>query len=330
MKTYLFVFFTLVFFSCSNSSNEPLPITIKPSTVTQLEYPLNTGNSGDKVTSLLGYGYDATGFCDSTSGRAKILDLSLLEFLSDGMSTAYPTLISANNFSELTKKLSNSEVPQVSFSGFALSAHLKSLAKLAFHTDSINSKFSFSYYSYTYVSPRFTIPMYTDLQKALSLNFQNDINLLTSQQLVSKYGTHVLTSVILGEKYEVLYSAETQDAIQAEHGLYQRMKEFMGGTPGIYESDYEAKSYNNNERMIYNSIGGNKKMCGIINPTDYNPKKLYIDIISSISRSTNYKFMEIGTDNDLIPLYDLIKDPTKKLELKNYIKQYIASKTDMK
>jgi hypothetical protein len=330
MKTYLLVFLTFVFFSCSNRSNEPPSISIKPSTLAQLEYPSNTGNSGDKVTSLLGYGYDATGFCDSTSARAKIIYLSSLEFLSEGINTGYPTLISANNFSELTKKLSNSEIPQVSFSGYALSAHLKSLAKLAFHTDSIDSKFAFSYYSMTCVSPRYRIPFYSDLQNALTLNFQNDINLLTSQQLVSKYGTHVLTSVILGEKYEVLYSAETQDATQAEHGLYQRMKEFMGGTTGIYVSDYEVKSNNINERMIYNSIGGNKKMCGIINPTDYNPDKLYIDIISSISGSLNYQFMEIGTDNDLIPLYDLIKDPTKKLELKNYIEQYIDSKTDMK
>ena len=328
MKTYLLVFLTFVFFSCSNRSNEPLPISIKPSTLTQLEYPSNTGNSGDKVTSLLGYGYDATGFCDSTSARAKILDLSSLEFLSEKLNTANSILISANNFSELTKKLSSTEIYIQPFSGTALSAHLKSLAKLAFHTDSIDSKFAFSYYAKTVVSPRFRIPFYSDIQNALTLNFQNDINLLTSQQLVSKYGTHVLTSVILGEKYEVLYSAETQDATQAEQGLCQRMKEFLGDTLGINMSDYVSKY--TNERMIYNSIGGNKKMCGIINPTDYNPNKLFIDINSSIYRSSNLQFMEIGTDNDLIPLYDLIKDPTKKLELKNYIEQYIASKTDMK
>jgi len=329
MKTYLFVFLAFVFFSC-NDTTEQLSDTIIPSsTVVQLDYPSNTGNSGDKVTSLLGYGYDATGFCDSTSARAKIIDISSIEFLSEGMNSAYPTLFSANNFSELTNKLSNSEFPQVIFSGYALSSHLKSLVKLAFKTDSIDSKFAFSYYSLTVIRPRFRIPFYADFKNALSLNFQNDINSLTPQQLVSKYGTHVLTSVILGEKYEVLYSAETNDAKEAEHGLYQRMKQFMGGIMGIYMGDYETKSTNINEKMIYNSIGGNKKMCGIITPTDNNPDKLFVDIKSSINGSSNLQFMEIGK-TDLIPLYDLIKDPTKKLELKNYIEHYIASKTDMK
>jgi len=330
MKTYFLFFLVFLFFSCSDSTTEKLSDAIIPNaTVTQLEYPTNTGNSGDKATSLLGYGYDATGFCDSTSGRAKIIDLSSINFISEGMNTSYPTLISGSNFSELTKKISNTENNQIPFSGYALSGHLKSLAKLAFHTDSIDSNFAFSYYSVTVVSPRFRIPYYSDLQKALSLNFQNDIHLLTSQQLVSKYGTHVLTSVILGEKFEVLYSAETNDPIQAEHGLYQRIKQFMGGTWGIYVSDYETKSNNTNEKMIYNSIGGNKKMCGIINPTDYNPDKLFVDIYSSIKGSSNLQFLEIGKD-DLIPLYDLINDPAKKLELKSYIEQYIASKTDMK
>jgi len=32
----------------------------------------------------------------------------------------------------------------------------------------------------------------------------------------------------------------------------------------------------------------------------------------------------------MVPFYVLIKDPVKKLELKKYIEQYIASKTDMK
>lgn len=328
MKAYLYVVLVFVFFSCNNGTIEQLSDTIIPiSTVTQLEYPSNTGNSGDKETSLLGYGYDATGFCDSTSARAKILNLSSLEFLSEKLNTTYSTLISANNFSELTRKLANSEVPQVTFSAYALSAHLKSLAKLAFHTDSIDSKFAFSYYSKTVVSPEFRIPFYSDIQNALTLNFQNDINLLTSQQLVSKYGTHVLTSIILGEKYEVLYSADIHNAINAEQGLCQRMKQFLGDTLGIIMRDYVSKY--TNERMIYNSIGGNKKMCGIINPTDYNPDKLFIDINSSIYRSSNLQFLDIGQD-DLIPLYDLIKDPVKKLELKNYIENYITSKTDMK
>ena len=329
MKSSLFFILTLVLFSCSNKSNEPLPVLIKPSTVSQLEYPSTGGNSGDKVTSLLGYGYDSTGFCDSTSGRAKILDLSLLDINSDKINSTIPTFFSANNFNELTTKLSNSEIPQESFSSQALSAHLKSLVKLAYHTDSIDSKYAFSYYSITFVSPRFGIKMFSDLQKALSKDFQDDINLLTPQQLVAKYGTHVLTQVILGKKFEVLYSTESKDAIQAEHGLYQRMKQFMGVMPYIYVENYENKSKNINEKMIYNNIGGNKKMCGIINTTDNNPDKLFVDMISAINETSNLQFIEIGK-NDLIPLSDLIKDPNKKQEIKIYIEQYTASKSDMK
>ena len=83
------------------------------------------------------------------------------------MNTTYPTLISANNFSELTKKISNSEAPQVIFSGYAFSSHLKSLAKLAYKTDSIDSKFAFSYYSMTVLSPVFRIPYYSDISERI-------------------------------------------------------------------------------------------------------------------------------------------------------------------
>ena len=70
---HLFMVLPLValFVSCESAIDEKeLPQV--SSSLEEFKYPLGTGSSGDGVYGLLGYGYDATGFCDTVSVKAKV------------------------------------------------------------------------------------------------------------------------------------------------------------------------------------------------------------------------------------------------------------------
>lgn len=327
MKNYLLYLLIPVFFISCNNGNDPLPTDKKlsESTLTRLEYSNGVKISGDDSTSFLGYGYDATGLCDSISVRGKVLDMSLISCQLAHANTAFSKMISANNFSELSLKVLNSNV--TAESGIALSSHLRSLLKLAYKTDLMDSKYSFAYYSCNAISPHFYFyASYTEMEKAFCPVFKQDIVSLSAQELVSKYGTHILTNIFLGKRFEVLYRCESPSYIDAEHGLYKRMQQFCGGIFGIYASEYEKPLLNSNEQMIYNTVGLNPKQCGVIQTTDNNSDSIALNIYSSFNADLNYNFVSVG-ENGLTPLYDLISDPLKKQEMKTYIETYIASKS---
>ena len=133
MKAYYLLFLTLFFVSCKNGvvdNNEP---EISKSTLVELQYKTGTGNSSTEVNSLLGYGYDAKGFCDTVSARGKILDLSGLDnnILKGNPSTFYPFLISGGNLADFALKIKNEEF--TNYSSIAFNAHIKALYKLAFN-----------------------------------------------------------------------------------------------------------------------------------------------------------------------------------------------------
>jgi hypothetical protein len=107
------------------------------------------------------------------------------------------------------------------------------------------------------------------------------------------------------------------------------MKEFFVGSPGIIygNSEINTNKYNK-EQLIFNTTGGDNKLCGLINITDNNSLNISIDInkwVNTISKSNS---VFIGfKQSDAIFLYDLLNEGTKKEELKLYINQYIASKS---
>jgi len=212
----------------------------------------------------------------------------------------------------------------------AISSHFKSLLKLANNTDSIDPKYSVAYYSCNAIGSHFYYYCSNDeFQKALNEDFKKDLISLSSKELIAKYGTHILTNIYLGKKFEVLYRYESPSSTDAEHGLYKRLKKFCGGVFGRYISDYEQPLSSSNEQMIYNTIGLNPKQCGVVKTTDNNPDKLVIDIYPSFGTDINYQFVGIGK-NGLTPLYELISDSAKKQEVKAYIETYIAGKSDVK
>jgi len=65
-------------------------------------------------------------------------------------------------------------------------------------------------------------------------------------------------------------------------------------------------------------------MCGLINATDNNPDNIHKNIYAAFGDNIDIQFMQIGEDG-LLPLYEVIKDSTKKQELKKHIEKYMSA-----
>lgn len=334
-KHYYLLLLLPFFFSCSDQNSNPelqsSPDTsLLPSTSISFLYPTGTGTSGETKNGLLGYGYDATGFCDTISVRAKVFEsLPGGDIYFGNPSTVSPTIVNGNSFTELINKIN---LPySITGSGTALTFHLKSLLKLAYNSDSIAPDYAYTYYAMTYYNSHNTYHYGSDSQQYLSSEFKSDVVAFTPKELVSKYGTHVLMDVYSGTKFEVLYRCKFADyhsGSDCEELFYNRMNEYIGGTPGIVNYNKPTTKFSQtDEQLIYNSQGSRIKLCGLIHATDNNSDSIRLNINSLFSdKNIKTQFILIGTDG-ILPLYELINDETKKLAIKAYIERYMSGKT---
>lgn len=329
MKKYHLLFVLLLLFSCKKEIE-----SIEASSLTNLIYTTNTGNSGSTTSSLVGFGFDFTGYSDSTSGRSQIIDLVLLQdrIYNDYSTSTSPMIVSAQNLEKLLKNQLSDFMDN--------SYHVISLLKLARLPESVYTKNAFSYYSWTAYTKRYSLnASITDLQNSLLPKFKLDLETLSPKELVSKYGTHLLKQVYLGAKYEAIYLTETTNPIATDDfylfentGIYKRMKDFFIGSPGIIIGNSEINSNKyNKEQIIFNTTGGDNKLCGLINITDNNSLNISVDIDKWANTISQSNSVFIGfKQSDAIFLYDLLNESSKKEELKVYINQYIASKSQFK
>lgn len=324
-KLYLLLLFSL-FLSCNkkqaDTENTPDNENLESSLIV-LEYPSGYGHSGDSLTNVLGYGFDATGLIDTLSVKAKVLNLANKDHLEVGhVNTAGPgIIISGFDFNNLIEYYNYTEEPKILFE-----SHLKSLLKLANESDSINYQCAYAYYCIKILHSFFVYYINTyDINSEITPEFSNDLNSFTAEQIVKKYGTHVLKDIFTGTKFEVLYKCKIKnfDHTEVEGGLCKRMNEFFGGTPYLIPSDEIINYSQSSEQLIYNSLGSKVKLCGLINATDNNPNGIFIHFTSLFNDNIKYQFIKVAKDG-LIPLYDLISDPVKKQEVKTFIESYVS------
>jgi len=328
-KNYcLLLLLVIILASCKN--NEPvLDLPIPPTTSTELTYPLGIGSSGDTINGLIGYGYDATGFCDTISVRAKVLENLSIGDLSIGKpSTTFPTLVSGSDYAHFLVSINNPYF--VNEYGAMLASHLRSLLKLATKSDTIDSKSAYVYYAITYYNSHRGYFYGPDTKNYLTSDFKRDVLALSANELVAKYGTHVLTNVFGGTKFEVLYRFKSDNYFNedvAREYFQARMKENIGGIPFYIKTDIAAVTtkIKTDEQFIYNSIGSRKKLCGMVTSTDSNPDSIKVDINPVFNKSyIKPQFIAIGEDG-ILPIYELISDETKKQEVKAYIEKYMTT-----
>ncbi|RZK37055.1 MAG: hypothetical protein EOO90_26140 [Pedobacter sp.] len=283
---------------------------------------------GSAPYNFIGYGYDITDrYNDERSVRASIIDIPAFvaiyptRFEIDPSSKAYDVNRSAIDAEDLARKLSND---------FTLTSGLgvfRNTIKDAFtyssHYNPLNREYIYGYYSRVIQQKR--IKMNYNLNNYfLSVIFLNDVKVMSAAELVKKYGTHVLTDIRLGAKFNVIYQAVAKgldrEKISGAGLRYAINKGFGIFTADLDPIDLSALNANQNALIYYEATGGDLSkltMGSYIKMPFFSIKDWQLT-----TTEDKAKFISIDKDG-LISLEELIADVPKKTEVKEYIRKYI-------
>jgi len=290
----------------------------------------NIAYSGDKKYDVLGHGYDVTDrFAEKESTRFQVIDIE--KFVAQDPGSYLPKLgvvdyydyTFGENGSSYSKRLSQKYSASLDVFGL-----FKGELNLSFAgKDSSSSKYIYA--SARKIIEQKSMQIFSTVnnirENYLTDKFKSDLSSLSAQQLIAKYGTHVLTDITLGARFDFNYQSQTNSSKREEAskaGLkYNGLLSIANVTADIEVNKVEANS-NFNQTVHYRSIGGDgtKGLIGDIT-LDNSPQKLTIAAWQSSCTIDNAVLIKIGK-NGLIPIEDLIGDPVKKAEVKNYIAQY--------
>ncbi len=285
---------------------------------------------GDGVYDVLGYGYDASGvFMSNLSVKNPVIDVN--KFYNSepaNIDIGLPIdgermTISGSNIEEYKTNLSahlDSHVGIAKFSGDV---------NVTFTTaTSYNTNYSYARYtSFTYRKRLLINSTIDNLTKYLSAQFLNDIQNQDANYIVRTYGTHVLTGIYLGQRLDFSYegiSSSTNKKESVEAGLKISVGKVFTFNTNVNVRDSLAKTVKE-ATLNFRYVGGepNKipdalsiSMSLIPLPTyDLNPW------LESCSMD-NARFINI-VPNTMINIYDLIKDPYKKIAVKEATERYL-------
>ncbi|QJD95204.1 hypothetical protein HH214_04580 [Mucilaginibacter robiniae] len=319
-----------LFASCkkSNNSNPENPV---PETIKEMNFTITGPKSfssapvqqGTGKFNFLGYGYNIIGkYADTSSVRAQVINTS-------AYATAYPGRI---DFSSSTSSgFTSLYAENAEDYSRKISMNLKETEGMKLFKNSITTVFpgqdaisnKYIYAQNVYAMNWKSIRTYWDNGEGyLTSEFSVDVQNLTPENLVKKYGTHILSGIVLGEKLNVYFQAKSSDNDKLHSsivGFTYALKQVFGFMSG-YADPLKPAEVNaiSEPKLVYEAIGGDPSKVNkvvtdkrtLIRSNDWFPtctedKALFIDIIR------------------LTPLYDMIVDPVKKAEVKSYITSYM-------
>lgn len=336
---HLFLFCLLGFLSCSNESvltDEEVETNI-PS--------LRSG--GDGIYDVLGYGYDCTqsDFLGTRHARLPVIDAQA--YINSGNIIYIDELHNeitekqkwGYNFSEFQKDVERTidvtikPIPATSkilplFTGFLKTTFISnekitsSHCFYEFDTKKLTRKIKFSQ----------TDPSY--LKNYISSTFKYDVQTKSGMELVQKYGTHVLTDILLGGSsrmvfYGKLGTSTNTATFKTESELSYKAVKLNAGTTNKTTT---VNTHKDMEILVW-VMGGNKALDSgklTFNPFDGTIGNLsfgYTDWLNSVSKTTE-QIIGIGNPNTTIyPLSEFIFDnPQKKLEVEKALIAYAEDK----
>ncbi len=197
--------------------------------------------------------------------------------------------------------------------------------------NTITTKYSYAYadvncyYYHCAIKPFIDISV---LRNHLSPEFENDLLILTSSQIVSKYGTHVYTDIYTGGKLHCKYKScitEENNEQTVSYGANAGIKDLCNLSASTnYTKSSTAKFQQ--ESLECTVVGGENRA-----PFTWTPGSgvtFNIDSWSqTVKESTPHGLQLIDiADRSLVAIYEFVNDPVKKAELKNAVDNYILSK----
>jgi hypothetical protein len=340
MKQLLsFIFLLSILTSCSKQDIEPEDEQETPSrtddtiTVTNHnpDYALPSSAVGEY--NLLGHGYDVTGpFAEASAAGHQIIDVLKYKENHPGAvdlgrsNVGEARTFASENYAHYFRMLSSrtgGTKDQRLFKG-AITSYFPD-------QDALSDKYIYS--SYTLLVERKRVKMMNDisyLKKYVKETFKADVQSKSPQEIVEKYGTHILTDITLGAKLVVLYQAETENRDRekaAKLGLTVAMGNVFGFSTGDIDNAKATSATGNfSQKLSYRAFNGDPdKISQTVSPGSKHPT---VDISGWHQSLVNTEDVLIDFHdlrNSLVPLYDVIEDPVKQEEVRAFIEAYLES-----
>ncbi len=307
----------------TNVLSQDIKVSVKGGTKEQPLYlPSDTYN-------FLGFGYDVTDtYNDEVSVRANIVDIpayaaSKAAYVQSmrGTEGSFNTII-ATDAVNLSQQFSSSTKDTQGLRVYGNTVE-RTFPGAAAH----NKKYVYGYYSNYMIWKRYRFYYDHAVNNFLTAGFKNDLTTLSAEALVHKYGTHVLSRIKLGSKFDVIYRAEAPADNRRQtsmEGLRYALKHTFGLMSG-YLDDVNLKNLNANSsaQIFFSSVGGDATQLKMEIIKD----RPMLNITNWSATTTEERARFIGfDDNGLISLDNFIDDSAKKEEVKTFIAQYFEDK----
>jgi len=249
---------------------------------------------------------------------------------------------SASSMQEISSKVNSEYYGSVSVSGryglftSSLSANFKGSSSVT--TTQKKSQYYYMLYQ-TVAAKTLELPGYGDLEnytKILSSSLLSDLeemknNEFTSEQFISKYGTHVIMAGIYGGKVEAYYTAFSSEYHKAETYASAVDAVVKAGIAGVVkgkveggsssESEFKSTYTNSQTNFSAHSIGGNVFASATLDSF----ASEYPAWAEGFNSSDSDSSVLIGIPaNGLVALWDLFPDKysNEKTELETFFNQY--------
>lgn len=170
------------------------------------------------------------------------------------------------------------------------------------------------------------------LSQYLSDSFKEDLERLSPDRVVERYGTHVLTDIIIGGRYKLIFRSvitKAKDTSTKRKTVSSGFKSSLDGIGVSYNLEHidtvdESLVKDNQHKelyvMFYGGSGTNLKYDlekGMPTTIDIQSWEKSLSLANSCLNEINWK--------ETYPIYEFIFDPIKKEQIKDAVKRHIAA-----
>ncbi len=192
-----------------------------------------------------------------------------------------------------------------------------------------SSLFSFASSEQVYTAERwYFTPFYSSENKYkysfLTQEFEDDVKSLAAEDIIQKYGTHLLMDVGIGGRFRGLYRTTIPAApstYEMENAIYLKTLDQIGKqglfTGIIIGGGQEKADICVGGQLVIEFFGGNTSLLSS------HPSADAINAWWSSFNENNYTLTDII--RNAIPIYEMIQDAAKKEQVRNAMKEYIAN-----
>jgi len=286
------------------------------------------------IETILGYGYDITSrYAYSPDTKAAVLDLDKL--LAAQRVKKDPNLkygefetITGNDINEYMRNIT-AKISYSANAGLEKVASFSSEIGANFNKERITKgEYAFTTSTSRIVTGAYNVADKSKLDSFLTRSFTDDLETMTSDKLIGKYGTHVMLGAVLGARADYHLSVRKKEQTgTTEVGAYAKAKAeatYQGVTAGAGSStevDLKYKQYFYTATTETRTrVFGGKVQYG----QDINNKQNYDKWIESID-DENVVWIDYYP-NSLVPISDLVTDKSRSNDIANAIIKYCKGK----